>query len=115
MLYGPKGLSVLIFLTPLATILKEEGEALVSDGNPLADIFSTVKPAGFNVTDESITEAAMFSQRSKFSSSLTISNLYVSHGAFVWCLNMRREEIWQVILVLTRGDWCVAFHGYLHY
>lgn len=93
MLYGPKGLSVLIFLTPLATILKEEGEALVSDGNPLADIFSTVKPAGFNVTDESITEAAMFSQRSKFSSSLTISNLYVSHGAFVWCLNMRREEI----------------------
>ena len=59
-LYGPKGLSVLIFLTPLATILKEEG-ALVSVGNPLADIFSTVKPAGFNVTDESITEAAISS------------------------------------------------------
>jgi len=48
----------LIFLTPLATILKE-GRALVSDGNPLAAVFSTVKPAGFNVTEDSITEAAI--------------------------------------------------------
>ena len=84
-LYGPKGLSVLIFLTPLATILKEEG-ALVSDGNPLTDIFSTVKPAGFNVTDESITEAAI----SSLSLSLSVSS---TSACCVWSSNMRGDAI----------------------
>ena len=58
----PKGLSVLIFLTPLASILKDLLERV---GRPLTEDFSTVNGDGFRFS-EAITEAAITDLASAF-------------------------------------------------
>lgn len=103
-------MSVLIFLPPLATILKEEEEeVLAREGRPLTEEdFSTVKGAGLRLKD-AITEDAISTQHSWWVATTTTTLLLI---VYYGQQNMFLSLI--IILIVTIGFvmfFCATWHA----